>query len=1078
MLGFVMRRLRGRLPLAAAVLVTILVTTTVVTTLTAFTRTAGEAGLRQALGQPADRSRTTVLATVEHGVGDRASDDAALRAYAEDLFGDLPRRIEHSARSRSFALPAAPTPRAGAGEDLTQLASLDPRRVTLVAGRAPGPASAASGPLTAAVPRTTLDRLGLTVERLPAEIRLVDRLDGAPRTVLVTGVYRARDLTDPYWRLDPLGGRELALGSFTTYGPLLVDDTAFTAGGLPQDRRAALITPDLSGVDATEADRLRAETTPHGDALRKAHGFTVRTELPTLLAEIDAARTVARSTLLMGALQLLALALAALLLVARLTAERGRPERALLTARGASRRHLGLLTGVETLLLAVPAALLAPLLTPLALRLATAFGPLEGVPLDTSLTPDLWPLAVGTALACVIPAAVPALWRIDPGPEAGARRVRRALVLGSRSGADLALLALAFLAYRQLADHEGGLSRDAGGRLGADPVLVATPTLLLCAGTLLVLRALPPLARLGGRIAARGRGLGAALVGWQFARRPGRVGGPVLLLVLAVSAGVLALGQYTAWTGSQRDQAAFESAGGLRITGSELPAFGRGGRYHALPGGDRLLPVFRQDLRFADTTSTGHLLIADTEAVGDRVPLRADLRADRPLAEILAPLHTDRAPDRGIPLPGAPKRLELDVSARADSTLGLPTLSLILRDADGLTHRTPAAPVPADGRTRLSVDLDPVAGAPLGTPPARLTLAGLVLDFGLGLNSPTNGQVTVHGLAAADRAGGDAVRIPLPTRAEDWQFVPPARETPEEKPATFAAGPEGLTLGYVGGGATGKSSVLLAGPAGSPRQPLAAVATPEWLTANGARVGALATVAVDGVTRTVRIVDEIPALPTLGPAGIVIDLRALAAETLPEGRPLDDPDEWWLPAASADDPVPARAAAALRAEVPGGGRALLREELARELERDPLGAAPQTALAGLAAVSALLAAVGFASAQAASARERARDTSVLRALGAADRTLTRAALAEPCLLIGLGAAVGAALGVALVHLLVPLIVLTRTAERPRPELLVDLPDATGLLLVLAIAAIPLVTALIATRRDRDVAARLRYVEDL
>ncbi|MYT21268.1 hypothetical protein GTW69_13365, partial [Streptomyces sp. SID7760] len=99
-----------------------------------------------------------------------------------------------------------------------------------------------------------------------------------------------------------------------------------------------------------------------------------------------------------------------------------------------------------------------------------------------------------------------------------------------RSGADLALVALAALAYQQLSQHSGdGLTAGPadGGTTGVDPVLVAAPTLALCAGTLLVLRLLPLAARLGGRIAARGRGLGPALVGWQLTRRPGRATGPV-----------------------------------------------------------------------------------------------------------------------------------------------------------------------------------------------------------------------------------------------------------------------------------------------------------------------------------------------------------------------------------------------------------------------------------------------------------------------------------------------------------------------------------------------------------------------
>ncbi|MFD7100557.1 hypothetical protein, partial [Streptomyces xanthophaeus] len=70
MLGFVVRRLRGRLPLAAAVLLTVLITTTVLTALFAFTRGVGEAGLREALRGPG-RERTAVLLTADRTASSR-----------------------------------------------------------------------------------------------------------------------------------------------------------------------------------------------------------------------------------------------------------------------------------------------------------------------------------------------------------------------------------------------------------------------------------------------------------------------------------------------------------------------------------------------------------------------------------------------------------------------------------------------------------------------------------------------------------------------------------------------------------------------------------------------------------------------------------------------------------------------------------------------------------------------------------------------------------------------------------------------------------------------------------------------
>ncbi|MFD7257657.1 FtsX-like permease family protein [Streptomyces sp. NPDC059874] len=1109
MLGFVVRRLRGRLPLAAAVLLTVLITTTVLTALFAFTSGVGEAGLRQALQGPG-RTRTTVLVTDEHPATARAKDDETVRAFAGELFGRLPVVVESLARSRSYGLPGARTP--GKDSDLTLLASLDRERVRLLAGQWPQPVAGPGSSLTqVAVPPAALTRLGLTEAALPAEVRLDDRYGGAPLTVLVTGVYRAADPESPYWRLDPLGGREVQVSAFTTYGPLLVDDSAFTAGGLPQNSRGRLLTADFTTVRAAEAAAVRERAAASAPGARGGagggatgvkvpDGFQVKTELPQLLGELASGQRVARSTLLVGALQLAVLAAAALLLVAHLLTERQEPERVLLTARGASRLRLGALGAAGSLLLALPAAVLAPLLTPPLLRLLAGFGPPVRVPLDTSGTWLLWPVAGGCALGCVLLTALPSVLR-GAGAAALRRSGRRqAVVAGAaRSGADLALVALAVLAYRQLAQYSGddlAATASAGGP-GVDPVLVAAPTLALCAGTLLVLRLLPFAARLGGRIAARGRGLGPALVGWQLARRPGRATGPVLLLVLAVSSGVLALGQQTAWSASQRDQAEFATAGGLRISGSALAPLGRGGLYASLPGGDRVIPVVRaqQDLPGG---RAGQVLALDASGVAERVPLRADLRDGRSMRELFAPLTEGgsagaSAAGTGIELPGHPRRIDLDITVRTPDAVGRPGLGLLLRDRFGLTYRSPMLPLPESGDATLSLDLDTLAGAPLGSAAAPLRIAGLVLSYGMqdlgprpdGFPEPDgpeqSAELTLRRIAAADSPDGAAV--PVSGAAPDWTLKAPPPTRGGQAAELLPAGPEGsggpalLRVRYRGGTGTvgGVQLGLLVGAA--PAAEVPGIATRAYLAAVGAAVGDLVPVPLGGATVPVRITAAVGSLPVAGDTAVAVDLaaagRLLAADG---GRELPATAEWWLPAASADDPAPARAAAELRSGA-GAQQVELRDEVAAALLDDPLSAGPQSALAALAVACAVLAAIGFGASAAAAGRERTGEFAVLRALGAPRRRLARTAAAESCVLVGLGTAVGVGLGAAIVHLVVPLMVLTPAARRPVPRVLVDLPGGETLLLAVAIAAVPLLSAVLGGRRDRGVADRLRHVEE-
>ncbi|MGW1941468.1 FtsX-like permease family protein [Streptomyces goshikiensis] len=1088
MIGFVVRRLRGRWPLAAAVLLTALITTTVLTALLAFTRTVGEAGLRQALQGPG-RARSAVVVTGDRPQSARAKDDRAVRTFAADLFGDRRVGIESLARSRSYGLPGEHAP--GKDADLTVLAALDPGRVRLVAGRLPKPAAGAGGRIQLAVPQTTLARLGLTAGALPAEVRLDDRFGGPPLTVLVTGVYRAAEPDAPYWRLDPLGGREMRVGAFTTYGPLLVDDSVFTSGGLPQNGRSSLLTPDLDGLRPAEAAAMRERATGLQAGLQTSSALQSQTELPAFLAALESGQVVARSSLLVGALQLAVLASAALLLVAHLLTERQEFERVLLTARGASRRRLGALTATESVLLALPAAVLAPLFTPPLLGLLGRVGPLARVPLDdTSGTWLLWPVAAGCALVCVLLTTLPSVLR---GATAGALRLagRRQALVGSaaRSGADLALVALAFLAYRQLDWYsgEGGVPAGGAGRLGVDPVLVAAPTLALCAGTLLVLRLLPFAARLGGRIAARGRGLGPALAGWQLARRPGRATGPVLLLVLAVSSGVLALGQHTAWSGSQRDQADFATAGGLRISESELAPLGRGGRYAALPGGERVLPVIRSRQDLPDGKA-GQLLALDAAAVAERVPLREDLRDGRPMKELFSPLAADTAGSpgsAGIPLPGAPRRIDLDVTVQRTGDGSGPRLGLLLRDRFGLTYQLPMVRLPDSGDATAAFNVGALVDAPVGSAAPPLSIAGVLVSHST--SSGNAGQLAVRGISVARDGSGPAV--PLRVTAPAWTLSAPARSgsgaspngilLPDDQDRQDASGgaPPLLRLGYNGG--AGSEVAVTTGGAGAADVP--GIATHAYLDAVDAKVGDVVPVTLAGTSVPVRITAAVGSLPTAGDTAVAVDAatagRLLAARG---GLELPPPDEWWLPAASAHDRAPAEAAAELRAGA-RTQRVELREEVAAGLLDDPLSAGPQAALAALTLACAVLAAIGFAASAAAAARERGREFAILLALGAPRRDLARTAAAESGVLVGLGAGVGLALGAAIVHLVVPLVVLTPAARRPVPEVLVDLPAGETLLLTAAIAAVPLLSAVLGSTRNRNVmntAARLRHVEEM
>ncbi|MCF3137560.1 ABC transporter permease, partial [Streptomyces olivochromogenes] len=431
MAGFVVSRARAHRLLLAAALLTVLLTTAVLATLTAYSGAIGDAALRHSLADSRSAADTALIVKADVPAGKDAAADAAVRKGARRTFDGLPVTVRTLVRSGPYALPrsarATGLPQApgsadaagGSGEDpdLTFFAALDRSQVRLVSGRLPRPAD---GAVEVALPQSAARLLGL---RAGSRLTLADRLDGPPVRVRVTGLYRPALVTAPYWRLDDLLGRGVKKSGFTTYGPLLADPSVLTGKKVSAGSSAWLASADFAAVTTGRIGTLR-ETARKGSAALRGpggpSGLTVSTtSLPDVLDRIDRSLLVSRSTLLIVALQLALLAGYALLLVARLLSTERAGETRLLRARGGSRARIAGLAAAEALLLALPAALCAPLLAGPLTGLLAGRGPLAriGLHLDTPAggRAGVWLVAGGVALGCAL--AVPALTEREGGTE-------------------------------------------------------------------------------------------------------------------------------------------------------------------------------------------------------------------------------------------------------------------------------------------------------------------------------------------------------------------------------------------------------------------------------------------------------------------------------------------------------------------------------------------------------------------------------------------------------------------------------------------------------------------------------------
>ncbi|CAM5503515.1 FtsX-like permease family protein [Streptomyces fimicarius] [Streptomyces griseus] len=363
MTGFVLLRVRAHRLLLSAAVLAVLLTTSVLAALTAFSGSVGDAALRHTLTHGSAASAALVVsASVDHEK--RAEADDTVREASRDAFDGLPVTVGKLESSGSYALPRSlQDPAARRGEpDLTHFAALDRGRVRITEGKAPEAATGA-GPVQVALPVVAAEALKL---KPGARLTVTDRLRDKKQRVLVTGVYEAADRSDPYWQLDPLGGRGVRKLAFTTYGPLLTDPSVLASGALGKGETSWLAAADFATLTTGSMEGLRNASAQAPKALTAApvfaSGVTARTSLPTVLDQLDRALLVSRSTLMIVAVQLVLLAAYALLLVARLLNSERDGERELLRARGGSRGRITSFAAIEALLLAVPAAEVAALL--------------------------------------------------------------------------------------------------------------------------------------------------------------------------------------------------------------------------------------------------------------------------------------------------------------------------------------------------------------------------------------------------------------------------------------------------------------------------------------------------------------------------------------------------------------------------------------------------------------------------------------------------------------------------------------------------------------------------------------------
>ena len=783
-------------------------------------------------------------------------------------------------------------------------------------------------------------------------------------------------------------------------------------------------------------------------------------------------------------LEISAIALFYVGLVSAVVVERQAGEIALLRSRGASLVQIGTIYLWQGLLIGIPAVLLAPFLAASATALLGTTPTFRDVSGGALLPVTIPPLsfaagAVGVGLSLVA-LLLPALLVARRGTTAQRHLESRprASVL-HRYYLDLVLAAVAGLVLFELDQRGSVFEPSATGGLTSDPLLLASPALVIAAAAALLLRFYPLILRIAARLVGAAAGVSVSLGLTQVVRNSAQYTRLTLLLMMAVAVGSFAASYATTTDRSYSDRAAFETGADLRASapGNVLlptPAQALDKRLAAVPGILRASGVTRARAGIVSSGSIGQsyqVVGVDPTAMHQMLWWRDDF-ADKPLAELLSALVAPSVTP-GRPLPGSPAALNIWV--RGDQTLSSLTLWARLRDSEGRFATVELGEADTKGVWReLSA---PVIGGFHADLVPPITLVSILMTEPPNRFNSNYTPLLVDDITVTDLNRTIAV-------VEDFE-----RTLRWSAFQSRSAGQDTITVSRDvahGGGAAGKFGFRpgASGAGGDARGiysseqslPLAAVASDSFLAATGMRPGSTTTLLIGRSTMvpvtiagTFRLFSTVPSSD--GPAVILNrDQLTTWAETTAF---MDAPDLVPIETMISLTPGADEKAVteALKDPAFGFGRATSRAERLDSNRRNPLIAAGGSGILfiSFAAVLMLVGAALLVTLLTSVSRRRV-EFAVVRSMGASRGQIFRMLALEYSIVAVAGSAAGAVLGLAVGRQMLSFLDVTETGATVEPQFILQtqwalVGGAIGVVLVVFAAALVVATRMIAAVAD-------------
>lgn len=413
---------------------------------------------------------------------------------------------------------------------------------------------------------------------------------------------------------------------------------------------------DRDAVELGNVEELAAGVVAFTGRVAQSEGIRTITQLPGLIEEFDVRSVVFGAPILAMLALIVAGALYFLIYMAGLALEREASELSLLRMRGATPWQTTGLHLLQSLLIAVAAMLVAPIVARAMVSVTGRIPPMStltgGEALAVVSGRSIVPFMVaGAALtfASMGLAILPIARRSVLELRAIASRPSRKSVW-QRYHLDLFMVVLSGVILFELR-QQGIVSADATD-VGLDPFSIAAPALFLLSGALLLLRVLPWLLSGIGWIMTRTRGMTGALPGWHLGRNPIPYGRLALLVWLTTGFGAFALTYAATLETSYADRAQFEAGADVRIVAD-------GVAYLDVPDGAVGSQVLRT-LGAPRLASRGaELLAVDPLTFPDVVAWRGDFGASTP-EEAFGPAVLGEQADWGVELPMGATAIDVD----------------------------------------------------------------------------------------------------------------------------------------------------------------------------------------------------------------------------------------------------------------------------------------------------------------------------------------------------------------------------------------------------------------------------------